>query len=194
MIQQDGFQFDLQEWLECRESEAYDSYGNALFVGPKCSESGEQINLGVFKDQYCTVEYSSEIFAKWYGGYKLPYQDENIVAENCVKCSRLQNNNNNNAYYNNNYEMVEMCEEIYPASLKCEENVADKIYYPVTAGCEFIKHIKLYEKDYKPVSAAASTFFAVVFGLSTIFLAGVAANLYRLNSRKIELQTDAAVV
>lgn len=179
--------------MECKESEAYDGYGDALFVGPKCSESGEQINLGVFRDEYCTVEYSSEVFAKYYGGHRLPYQDENLVAENCVACQR-EVQDNNNYYNNNNYEMVEMCEEIYPASLKCEENIASSLYYPITSGCEFISNIRLYEKDYKPVSGAASTFFAVVFAVATIFLAGVAVHLYRLNSRKIELQTDAAVV
>ena len=175
--------------MECTESEALDGYGNALYVGPKCSQSGEQINLGVFTDQYCTEEYSSEIFAKYYNGVSLPYQDSNIVAENCIDCKRTVQEN-----YYTNYEIVEMCEEIYPASLKCESKLANSLSYPVTAGCEYIEHIRYYEKNYKPVSKAASTFFAVVFGLSTVALATVAMYLYRLNSRKIELQTDAAVV
>ncbi len=184
--------------MECKESEAYDSNDNVLYVGPKCSDNGEQINLGVFTDQYCTEPYSSAIFATFYNGNILPYQDENIVAENCIACKRSNNNNNNNNnYYNNNnnyYEMVEMCEEMYPNSMKCETNLQKYLAYPITSGCDYISNIRLYEKNYKPVSGFASTFFAVVFGLSTVALAAVAANLYRLNARKIELSTDAAVV
>jgi hypothetical protein len=186
----DAYVFELQDWTACAQSEALDGYGNQLYVGPKCSENGEQINLGVFTDEFCTESYSSEIFAKYYGGTTLPYQDENIVAENCISCKQIEMDN---GYYQG-AEVTEICEETYPASAKCEENIASSLSYPVTAGCEYIKNIKLYERYYKPVSGAASTAFAVIFGLSTVVLAGVAAHLYKLNSRKIELQTDAAVV
>lgn len=182
----DAFVFELQEWLECKESEAVDSYGNVLYVGPKCSSSGEQINMGVFKDQYCTQEYSSEIFATYYGGTKLPYQDENIVAENCISCK-----DSSNEYYS---EVTEICQESYPASAKCETNLAKYLSSAVETGCEYINNIRLYEKGYKPVSGFASTAFAVVFCMSTIVLAVFAAHLYKLNNRRIDLQNDAAIV
>lgn len=182
-----AFNFNLQEWLECRESEALDTYGNALYVGPKCSENGEQINLGVFKDDQCTQEYSSKVFATYYGGNSLPYQNTNIVAENCISCKQMSENN----YY---AELEEICEETYPSSAKCETNLAKYLSYPQTDDCAYVTNIKMHEVNYKPISGAASTFFAVVFFISTIVLAGVAVHLYKLNNRKIELHTDAAVV
>ena len=176
--------------MECSESEAYDTYGNKLYVGPTCSANGEQINMGVFTDQYCLEPYASEVFASFYGGTTLPYQDSNIVAENCIECKLVEAQGN--GYYGES--VTPICEESYPASAKCETNLAKYLQYPVTAGCDYINNIKFYEKNYHAVSGAASTFFAVVFGLSTIVLAGVAVHLYRMNSRKIELHTDAAVV
>jgi hypothetical protein len=172
--------------LECSESEALDQYGNALYVGPKCSSSGEQINMGVFSDDTCTQEYSSEVFAKYYGGVSLPYQNSNIIAENCISCKETGDN-----YY---AEVTEICEEMYPASAKCESNFAKYISYPDTNGCSYINNIRLYEKNYRGVSGAASTAFAVIFGLATVVLAFVAMHLYKLNSRKIVLSTNAAVV
>jgi len=186
----DAYEFELQEWLECKESEAMDGYGNNLYVGPKCSESGEQINMGVFRDQYCTEEYSSEVFAMYYGGTQLPYQNENIVAENCINCKEIQQNN---GYYEG-ADITEICEELYPLSAKCERDLQGTINYPITSACEYIDNIKMHEVGYEPVSHFASTAFAVVFGVSTVLLAGVSAHLYRLNNRKIQLHTDAAVV
>mmetsp|Transcript_14227 Transcript_14227/g.21552 ORF Transcript_14227/g.21552 Transcript_14227/m.21552 type:complete len:343 (+) Transcript_14227:86-1114(+) len=185
----DKFEFDLQDYLECREVDAQDAYGNNLFVGPTCSSSGERINLGVFTDENCSTEYSNSAFIDYYG-ISLPYQSENIVAENCISCKQVEVEN---GYYKD-AETTPICEESYPQSAKCESNIASYISYPSTSACEYIENIKLYEKGYKPVSGAASTFFAVVFGISTVLLAGVAVHLYKMNSRKIDLQTDAAVV
>lgn len=186
----DKYVFELEDWLECKESEAVDQYtGQNLFVGPSCSDSGEQINLGVFKDDACTEKYSSEIFATYYGGTRLGYQDTNIVAENCISCKDIQEDN---GYYQG-YEISELCQEVYPVSAKCEENLGSAVSYPVTGACEYIHNIELYEKGYKPPKGG-STFVAVVFGLCTVILAGVAAHLFKLNSRKIELQNDAAIV
>lgn len=192
-IEQDGdddqFDFDLQDYLECKEIDATDSYGNKLFVGPTCSSSGERINLGVFEDDACTSSYTNNAFIDYYG-ISLPYQSENIVAENCISCEQV---NEENGYYQDK-EVTPICEESYPQSAKCETNIASYLSSPSTTACEYINHIQLYEKGYKPVSGAASAFFAVMFGISTVLLAGVAVHLYKLNSRKIDLQTDAAIV
>lgn len=184
----DGFVFDLQEWLECKESEALDSYGNALYVGPKCSKSGNKINLGVFTDEFCTEEYSSAVFANYYGGVTLPYQKENIVAENCIACKQEAEDQYGYA------EVTELCEEMYPEAAKCETNIAKQLYYPSTKGCDFINNIQLYEKGYKPVNGRVATAFAVIFGMATVALAAVAAHLFQMNNRKIDLQSDAAIV
>lgn len=185
----DAYEFDLQEWLECVKSDAVDSYGNNLYVGPKCSESGEQINLGVFRDEACSEEYSSSIFAQYYGGTVLPYQDSNIVAENCINCKTIEEDN---GYYNG-AEMTEICDETYQISAKCEENLSG-LSYPSTGDCEFINNIRLYEVGYSPVTKTAATAFAVVFGVSTVILAAVAVQLFRMNNRKVQLHADAAIV
>mmetsp|Transcript_9693 Transcript_9693/g.10712 ORF Transcript_9693/g.10712 Transcript_9693/m.10712 type:complete len:353 (+) Transcript_9693:78-1136(+) len=190
----DGYKFDLQEWLECAQSDAVDPYGNALFVGPTCSSSGQQINLGVFYDEDCTVEATNNAFAAAYG-ISLPYQDSNIIAENCVNCKQSDNNGNNNGYYQN-YEMTDLCEESYVQSAKCETNLAKSLASPITSGCDYVNNVRLYEKNYKPVSGGASVAFAVFFGLASVALAGVAVHLFRLKSRQsINLNpADAAVV
>ena len=83
---------------------------------------------------------------------------------------------------------------MYPEAGKCETNIAKQIYYPNTQGCDFINSIKLYEKGYKPVNGRVATAFAVIFGMATVALAAVAAHLFQLNNRKIDLQSDAAIV
>ena len=78
--------------MECREIEATDYYGRQNYVGPKCSNNGQRINLGVFTDEYCTQATDDGIFAKTYG-ITLPYSSSSMfnriveVANNILSLS-----------------------------------------------------------------------------------------------------------
>jgi len=186
----DKYEFELQEFLECSETEAVDSYGNPYYVGPKCSKNGQRINLGVFTDEFCTQAYDDGVFAKQYG-ITLPYSSENIVSEYCLDCTSADANNN--GYYNNP-ELTEICEDSYQKSVKCESRIAKSIAYPDTSGCQFINNVYMYEVGYSPTSKSAAVGFAVFFGLSTAALAALAFKLHTDSSRTINLGNDAAVV
>jgi hypothetical protein len=188
---EDGeFEFDLQEYLECKEIETGDEY-TKYYVGPKCSSNHQKINLGVFTDEYCTQEYDDGIFATTYG-ITLPYSSENIVSEYCISCSS-QNANNDGSY--EDAELTEICDEQYQNAAKCETRLSGTVAYPDTDACEYINKIKLYEVGYKPTSKTTAVVFATILGLGTVGLAAYAIKM-RMDggSRQIKLNDDSAIV
>jgi hypothetical protein len=192
----DGYEFNLQEWLECREAEIYNSNGEPYYVGPKCSSSKQGINLAVFTDQYCTQEYDDGVWTKAYG-YRLPYSSKSLVSEYCISCTQENNDNNNNNNNNGYYaekEITEICEESYVAAAKCETNLNGKIASIDTSGCDYVNNLYLNEVGYKPVNAAAAIAVAVFFGIGCVALAGVAGKLYLMNQRQIDLNNDDAAI
>lgn len=188
----DGYEFELQEFMECKEIDAQDAYGNPYYVGPKCSSSNQRINLGVFTDEYCTKSYDDGVFTKTYG-IKLPYASENLVSEYCIGC-QVQDANNNGYYQDP--EITEICEESYQNSARCESKLSSSIAYPDNSGCSYINNIKIYEVGYNPASKSAAVGFAVFFGISSAALAAIVFKTHMDSKRTIDLSSmnDAAVV
>ena len=176
--------------MECKEIEYQDAYGNPYFVGPKCSSNGQRINLGVFKDEFCTQSYDDSVFASAYG-ISLPYQSESIVSEYCISCK--VEDANNNGYYQDP-EITEICEQSYDQSAKCESKLSSSLAYPITSGCSYINNIALYEVGYSPTSKSAAVGFAVFFGITTAALAGLAFKLHSDSKKTINLNSDDGAV
>lgn len=118
-----GYQ-EATEYLECQQ--IYNYNGNELYAGPMCSNDGEQIKIGVFADQYCSVHTNNNI--KDYLG-----QDDNgnniqlsyglmkkLYSSNCISCIEDNGNNNNGQYNGYANEPNEFCENLYESAAKCE--------------------------------------------------------------------------
>lgn len=186
----DTYEFNLQEWLECTEIEAENGY-YSYYVGPKCSSNGEKITLGVFSDEYCTQSADKSIFKSAYG-ISLPYSSQNIVSEACLSCS--SSNANNDGYYYDN-EITEICEESYRTAAKCESNLANSIAYPDTSGCDYMTNIAKFTDGYVAPSQSFAVTMAVLFGLTTLALGLYAGKLHmETKKRQINLSDDTAVV
>jgi len=179
----DGYEFNLQEYLECRQIENKNNnyYMPALYVGPKCSSNGEKINLALFTDETCTKETSSALYAKYMGGHTLPYTKESIVAEDCIACATKTKNDN--GYYEVEYK--EICQESVENAVRCEKNM-DKTY-PDTSGCEYMAKLYLRQDNYDPIKHSTAVAFAWIFFVSTVGLGALSYHLYTKKGNKVNL-------
>jgi len=103
------------------------SYGN-YYIGPVCSSSGDQINLGIFDDESCSTPSSCDksCFYKTYS-FKLPYTSQSMIPNSCLSCSSSNNGGTG-------------CTSIYETSGKCEMKLP--IDYPNDSACTFIEGIR----------------------------------------------------
>lgn len=180
----DGEEFNVQEYLECAvlENQNGNDNGSVYYVGPKCSENGQRINLGVFMDEFCTVAGPSAIYAS-YTGDTLPYAEESIVAENCVGCTVSGDDDAAD-------ELSGFCTDSYMSAVKCENNM--NIYNPITNGCDYIHSIYLRDDSYNPVGHTWTLIAAWVFLSSTCILAVVAGKMHQAANQKILLNPSNA--
>jgi hypothetical protein len=213
--------FEVQRYLECREIENNNNnnnnqnyqyqdangnyYYNQAFVGPYCASDGKSIHLGVFYDEFCSVRGEDTIYADMNYGNTLPFSsgDKSLVEGTCVSCKEVdQNANNNNNNNNNNQQeeanIIQMCEEMYDMSGKCETNVvaSSNYQYLDTTGCDYInKVLPKLEQNSKSVSSSsagsggtASVVLAWLFAFTTLALGVYAFLLFRkLRRSKVNL-------
>lgn len=180
-----GNDFDVAEYMECKQADFGYYNGNYLYIGPTCN--GKSVNLAVFTDAQCTKTAPKGTYEKYNYNYALPYSKTSIIESGCLSCKDEQendnnNNNNNNGddgnnnNNNNNYyeqpETTEFCQEIYEGAAKCEKNLKYKsAAYRDTGSCQYInKIIPSLERVYKHNggSGGAATGLAVTFGMTTI--------------------------
>jgi len=136
-MQQDD-NFNVDEFGECREYEAdqdadEDEDGNqaAYYVGPACSEDGTDIVLDMFSDEICS--YKTDVtFEEISNGLSLPYTNGGLVSNYCESCSGYNDNGE--------YELSEMCVNLYENAGKCESGMEAFHYSGQNeASCEFIE-------------------------------------------------------
>jgi len=210
--------FEVQEYLECGEIENQngnnnnanyqDGNGNyyyQAFVGPYCSSDGKSIHLGVFYDEFCGVKGDDSIYGDMNYGATLPYSSgvNSLVEGDCISCKEPDENDGNNGNNNGDDQqdedkVIQMCEEMYQMSGRCESNVvaSSNYQYIDTSGCEYINNIlpKL-EQNSKSVKSAnssgggkASVVLAWLFGVTTLALGVYAFLLFRkLRRSKVNL-------
>lgn len=179
-------EFDVAEYMECREAE-FGNYYNLYYIGPVCNNNGKSINLQLFTDANCMTAAKSGVYEKYNYGYALPYSKKSIVSSECFSCKDQEenegddNNNDQNKYYQ--YEepkVIEMCEEMYEASAKCETNLKYKnSAYRDTGSCDYIHNVlPALETVYKHGGGGAATAFAILFAMSTIAASAAAYYFY----------------
>lgn len=188
-------QFEVQRYLECAQMEINnDDDANAnveLFIGPYCSSDGSAILLGVFTDDTCSVRTSTSTYATYNGGVTLPYSSKSIVNLNCMSCKEPSDDAEQDEYnYNNNAdaqdadEVTEMCENLYYAAGKCEQNLA---YSSNSDACNFIAGIQISRKtgsvSYSRAPSKSAGAFIGIFAVSTVLLGAYAYYLQTKVSR-----------
>ncbi|CAJ1945236.1 unnamed protein product [Cylindrotheca closterium] len=204
-----GEEFEIQEYLECREIENENGNNNnnnnngyyqQYYVGPTCS-NGFDINLAVFTDEGCSTKATgSGIYESMnYYGNSLPYEKESIVSSDCISCIDTQNdngddnqnNNNNNNNGQQEYDILELCENTYEDAAKCEKSLSGK-YYNDDSGCNYINNVlPTLEKATNSITkssgsrsartgdGSAATGWAIFFFLTAVVMSAYAFFLYR---------------
>jgi len=196
-------EFEVQRYLECEQWENNENY----FIGPYCGDSGNGIFLGIFQDGGCAVPAKNglEMYSQYSYGRDLPYSTESIVKKDYISCMQIDKDNNNNNNNNNNgnqdVEILEMCEELYEISARCEQDLAKQSSYywsPDNEACEYI-HDVLPRLDYAAFgtstgSGKAAKAFAWIFAISTLGLGGYIVWMHTKGERKVDLSTQGGAV
>jgi hypothetical protein len=180
--------FEIDRYLECEQvNNGNDDGTSALYVGAYCSDNGKSIFLGAFTNRQCTKHTSVDAY-KTYTGYDLPYTSTSIVSSsNCVACKEpSQYDDDYNADKDDADSVVEICEELYQRSAKCEtklQNVATR----ATGGCDYIFNtLPQAERIAKGASRTnrAAVWLAAIFFCTTMLMTAYAFFLYRKITRK----------
>lgn len=153
--------FNVEEFAECREYEPdndADDGGNnqnyQFFVGPACTEEGDDIRLQMFMDEGCSM-VSETTFEQISNGMSMPYGSGGLVSTYCESC----------AGYNENgeWELSEMCSRLYEFSGKCETEMEQTGYYGKQEGsCEYIESIAPATRGTGAGKIVGWFFFAVI--------------------------------
>jgi len=177
-------EFNVEEYMECREAEFgnNNAYYNAYYIGPVCANNGKSIFLSMFSDASCTQKASNSIYEKYNYGYSLPYSKKSLVErDECISCEEVRENENNYYQQNNNYyqqeqeDPIELCQQMYEQSAKCEKNLKSKSNWADTGSCTYINKIlpaleRVYENS--GGSGAAKVFAWLFFFTTVAALAG----------------------
>lgn len=178
-------ELDMEDYIQCQEFDMNDDGSDQYYIGLKCSKDGQGVNVGIFTDNYCSVEKSDDVYLP--AAEYLPYQEETMISNDCISCEQVEYYDNGNGEEegeeeedndDNSNGVSEMCLVNYAESAKCEEN--GDMYYPNTDGCELISRLYLREDDYEPEDTSSMRlsirflmllsviFFAVTFRLCYI--------------------------
>ena len=116
---------DASNYIQCQQVNGGDDDndgGNAIYIGPKCSKTQNEIVIGLFTDAYCLEPYYDKDVEDVIGAKLSYYILANIQSSDgsvCLSCAENADNQNQNDA--NDYDNVnEMCEELYASSGKCE--------------------------------------------------------------------------
>ena len=179
--------FDPLEFAECaqfnmgRRQLDQGNYNNQwdgnYYIGPYCADQGGEIHLGVFTDDTCT-SFANGGENMFYNamGFSMPYSDESLVPMMCVGCGGMNDNGE--------YEVNEMCEEVYEVAGKCETRM--NIAYPNESSCSYIEGIKIIREDgvIRTSAFRKSKAAAVCIGLFLTVAVLLAGYVYYLRTSK----------
>jgi hypothetical protein len=186
---------------------------NGLYAGPMCASGGSKIKIGVFYDEECNVpDYDKDVDDYLMDGdgasMKLSHALlKTVYSSDCISCLEPveeDENDDNNNDDEKEAEVLEMCEQLYEASAKCEKTNGFDNGYANYDGyenqlaqegvvCDFVESLKAgsYDESGEIVvnganssigSGAETTggqkFALTFFILGTVGLAGYAAMLH----------------
>lgn len=205
---------DATNFLECDMIyDPEDDSKSALYAGPMCASGGTKIKIGIFTDQYCNVPDLDKDVDDYLMGedgvtMKLSHALlKTVYSTDCISCAFVDENadgdNQDNKDENAN-QVLDMCDELYEASAKCESSHGFANGYGTYEGyenqlaqettvCDFVASLKAgsYDQVGEIVVSGASSawgsgsqttggqkFALTFFILGTVGLAGYAAMLH----------------
>jgi hypothetical protein len=120
---------DATNFLECQL--IYNSGGDddvSLYAGPFCTSNGAKINIGVFSDENCNNLDSSKKVDDYMmlNGAQASLNHATLkktYTNTCISClePKQEQNNNNGNDADDADAVIEVCEQIYKSSAKCEK-------------------------------------------------------------------------
>ena len=142
--QRDNMQYDdafkVDEYTECREYEQENDDANQndqaypYYIGPACTEDGADVKLELFYDETCSSVPEGVTFSDISNGWTLPFGTGGLISTSCQSCMEYNDDGE--------YELKEMCQELYQDSGKCETNMESFHYYGKQEGsCEYISEL-----------------------------------------------------
>lgn len=187
-----GQELDIEEYLECERINEDDGYTASLYVGAYCANNGKSIHLGTFSDRQCTnavTDTNNAFYALT--GTQLPYTTTSIVGRDCISCKEpVEYDDDYNADQYDADQVVEICEELYERSAKCERNLA--IDSPAVGGCDYMFNTLPAMERLSEGKASPAAAFAWTFGVLAVCLAGYVVYLHKQKARTVNL-TDQEV-
>mmetsp|Transcript_36439 Transcript_36439/g.54413 ORF Transcript_36439/g.54413 Transcript_36439/m.54413 type:complete len:411 (-) Transcript_36439:104-1336(-) len=122
---------DAAEYVECQQMGEAGDDGSAYFVGPICAESGAEIKIGVFTDEFCSIfakdgtslsdlveaEYADENDANAAVPQLTYHNLEKVSGDSCISCLVEPEED---ADANEAPEAQEVCQQLYEEAAKCE--------------------------------------------------------------------------
>lgn len=183
--QADENEFNVEEYLECAQSQFQNNNGYAYYIGPFCAEQGGEVHLGLFSDDTCTthVEDGDDTFYSNMG-YEMPYADDSLISERCLSCGET----NDNGYI----QTSESCANLYTFSGKCETRMS--MDYPNESSCDYIEGIKIIREDgvIRTSSVRKSKAAAVAIGMFMTLSVLMGAYVFYLRTKLSRAQINLA--
>jgi len=180
--------FEIAAYLECAAAEFSNEeyYSKTFFIGPTCDDTGKYINLGLFKDQTCSIATDTSSYADNMYGATLPYSDKSMVDhEYCISCKEAAEDE----YYQEEGEPIELCQQLYMESAKCEQKMKGKENVDV-GSCTYINDvIPALERVYRNNGSGfggrnSSTILAWIFFFTTLAASAGLFYFFNMNKRK----------
>lgn len=211
---EDNGYIDATEFLECQMIyDPEDDGKTGLYAGPMCASSGSKIKIGVFTDEECNVPDSDKDVDDYLidgDGVSMKLSHallKTVYSSSCISCLQVEEEDENGGNDDDDEqepEIVEMCEQLYEASAKCEKTNGFDGGYANYYGyenqlaqegvvCDFVESLKAgsYDESGEIVVNGANSsigggadttggqkFALTFFVIGTVGLAGYAAMLH----------------
>lgn len=164
---------ECQAWEMDKDTQMYDENGEALtfYVGPACSEDEKSVRLAMFTDAYCQTLSETVTFEDISNGVSLPYSSGGLIGYGCESCYGANDKGE--------YELAEMCSNLYMYAGKCESQMESTHYTgKQEASCEYITSLM-------PASASSSKAGAAIgWTIFALVIVGAAAFGYMHMKKK----------
>lgn len=195
--QEEEEEFNLADYVECQQAKFENDNRRKLeqeeieyFIGPYCAEQGGAIFLGLFTDDTCTTfadEDGGSSAYSYMAGKSLPYADESLISMDCISCKEPEDFNEDGNDAEDEDEVIEMCEQIYEQSGKCEQGLEATGYVNEANNnaCNYIAGIKVVRKDgiITQVGSKANKTASIFIGIFVVAFVLLAAYVYYLKTK-----------
>jgi len=155
-MEENGY-IDATNFLECQMIyDPEDDAKGALYAGPMCASSGSKIKIGVFSDEECNTVLSNKSVENYLvdgDGYTMKLStnllSKTYDADSCISCLAVDEDGQDDD--GKEAEAIEMCQELYEGSAKCEtvhgftsgyNNYYSNQYTQEESVCNYIESIE----------------------------------------------------